>query len=307
MGRGGREGELLTARRVGVRFVKLERYAANEVAEVVCAPDDIRVLCGRGAAHRDGPTMGVLTRGMGFAFFGGQNDGGVSIYEGPVDRESLKPKNRVRGDAVSRRWQQDTLTRTRSADISYPYAGPRRPVYPSGIPRRELPPCWSPRHCRGCFGLHFLHRRPTHKSQTNARRAHLQFRRLRFWPRAYVRTYHPAGKNLVLERQKEYQVRVGFVSSIPLVCIHWICLLQHSHKPIYYRPPRSRLYLGAHRVSFRGNRRILTAMSGLYKTGFTLGVFGIAYSAYSLIKVCKLFMKMSLYPLRTFLTLQGKN
>jgi hypothetical protein len=129
--------------------VKLERYAANEIAEVVRAPDDIRVLCGRGAAHRDGPTMGVLTRGMGFAFFGGQNDGGVSIYEGSVDRESLKSKKkkkRVRGDAVSRRRQHDTLTRTRSADISYPYAdaGPRRPVYPSGIPRRELPHRWSP-------------------------------------------------------------------------------------------------------------------------------------------------------------------
>jgi len=52
-------------------------------------------------------------------------------------------------------------------------------------------------------------------------------------------------KNLVLERQKAYQ---------------------HSHKPIYYRPPRSGLYLG------------------LYKSGFALGVAGIAYSAYSLVK-----------------------
>jgi len=54
-----------------------------------------------------------------------------------------------------------------------------------------------------------------------------------------------AEKNLVLERQKAYQ---------------------HSHKPIYYRPPRSGLYLG------------------LYKSGFALGVAGIAYSAYSLVK-----------------------
>ncbi|KAH9002231.1 hypothetical protein EDB86DRAFT_2898782, partial [Lactarius hatsudake] len=45
-------------------------------------------------------------------------------------------------------------------------------------------------------------------------------------------------------------------------------LYQHSHKPIYYRPARSGLYMG------------------LYKAGFGLGVFGIAYSAYSLVKVC---------------------
>ncbi|KAF8272109.1 hypothetical protein EI94DRAFT_1719011 [Lactarius quietus] len=52
-------------------------------------------------------------------------------------------------------------------------------------------------------------------------------------------------KNLVPERQKLYQ---------------------HSHKPIYYRLPRSGLYMG------------------LYKVGFTFGVCGIAYSAYSLVK-----------------------
>jgi hypothetical protein len=31
---------------------------------------------------------------------------------------------------------------------------------------------------------------------------------------------------------------------------------------------------------------VLTGVPGLYKTGFTLGVVGIFYSAYSLIKVC---------------------
>lgn len=31
--------------------------------------------------------------------------------------------------------------------------------------------------------------------------------------------------------------------------------------------------------------KIVTSFLGLYKAGFTLGVFGIAYSAYSLVKV----------------------
>ncbi|KAI0068560.1 hypothetical protein BV25DRAFT_1817422 [Artomyces pyxidatus] len=52
-------------------------------------------------------------------------------------------------------------------------------------------------------------------------------------------------KNLVPQKQREYQ---------------------HSHKPVYYRPPRSRLYLG------------------LYNTAFGLGMVGVVYSAYSLIR-----------------------
>ncbi|KAI0254823.1 hypothetical protein BJV78DRAFT_1183144 [Lactifluus subvellereus] len=52
-------------------------------------------------------------------------------------------------------------------------------------------------------------------------------------------------KNVVPERQRVYQ---------------------QSHKPIYYRPPRSGLYMS------------------LYKSGFAVGVVGIAYSAYSLVK-----------------------
>ncbi|KAH9977665.1 hypothetical protein BGW80DRAFT_1283593 [Lactifluus volemus] len=43
-------------------------------------------------------------------------------------------------------------------------------------------------------------------------------------------------------------------------------LYQQSHKPIYYRPPRSGLYMG------------------LYMSGFALGVGAIGYSAYSLVK-----------------------
>lgn len=36
--------------------------------------------------------MGVLMRGMGLTFFWGQNDGGVSIYDGSVDRKALEEK-----------------------------------------------------------------------------------------------------------------------------------------------------------------------------------------------------------------------
>ena len=63
--------------------------------------------------------------------------------------------------------------------------------------------------------------------------------------RAYNSSSFSAEKNLVPERQKLYQVRL-IRWLLPVFYIHWVCLLQHSHKPIYYRPPRSRLYLGIH-------------------------------------------------------------
>ena len=61
--------------------------------------------------------------------------------------------------------------------------------------------------------------------------------------------------------------------------------MQNSHKPVYYRLPRSRLYLGTDALFFCSNGDVLTGVLGLYKTGFTLGVVGIFYSAYSLVKV----------------------
>ncbi|KAH9077052.1 hypothetical protein EDB83DRAFT_2347962 [Lactarius deliciosus] len=62
-------------------------------------------------------------------------------------------------------------------------------------------------------------------------------------------------------------------------------LYQHSHKPIYYRPARSGLYMGTLQFFFAAIGKIVTSLLGLYKAGFSLGVFGIAYSAYSLVKV----------------------
>jgi hypothetical protein len=72
--------------------VELESHAANKVTEVVGPPDDVRVLCGCSATDGDGPTMGVFMRGVGLTFFGGQNDGSVSIYDGSVDRKALKKR-----------------------------------------------------------------------------------------------------------------------------------------------------------------------------------------------------------------------
>jgi hypothetical protein len=76
-----------------------------------------------------------------------------------------------------------------------------------------------------------------------------------------------------------------FDLGLPVLVFTAVCPLQNSHKPVYYRPPRSRLYLGDPYVLFGSNGGVLTEALGLYKTGFTLGVFGIAYSAYSLVKV----------------------
>jgi hypothetical protein len=43
--------------------------------------------------------------------------------------------------------------------------------------------------------------------------------------------------------------------------------------------------MGTHTFFYSSDGDVLTGVSGLYKTGFTLGVVGICYSAYSLVKV----------------------
>jgi hypothetical protein len=59
-----------------------------------------------------------------------------------------------------------------------------------------------------------------------------------------------AGKNIVPVRQREYQVGFGLVGFFPCSSYSLVCPSQNSHKPIYYRPPRSRLYLGTHAILF---------------------------------------------------------
>src|SRR6266403_1537638 len=116
-------------------------------------------------------------------------------------------------------------------------------------------------------------------SRTSGVGAHSQFVPASVHEYSQHSSLYSAGKNLVLERQREYQVGltlVFFPYSYSPVC----SLLQNSHKPIYYRPPRSRLYLGTHAFFLCSSDDVLTGVSGVYKTGFTLGVVGIAYSAY---------------------------
>jgi hypothetical protein len=82
--------------------VQLKGHTADEVTKVIRAADDVRVLCRCGATHGDSPTMGVLTRRVGFAFFGGQNDGSVSINYGSVYRKALKKRDSRVREVVSR-------------------------------------------------------------------------------------------------------------------------------------------------------------------------------------------------------------
>jgi hypothetical protein len=69
--------------------VQLEGDAFDEVAQVVCAPDDFRVWCRRGAAHGDGPSVGVVGRREGLALFLGEHDRSVPVYYWPENANSL--------------------------------------------------------------------------------------------------------------------------------------------------------------------------------------------------------------------------
>jgi hypothetical protein len=82
--------------------VEFERDTTNKVSEVVGPSDDVRVLCGCSATNGDGPTMSMFMGGVGLTFFWGQNDGGVSIYDGSIDRKALERKGIMRENAVWR-------------------------------------------------------------------------------------------------------------------------------------------------------------------------------------------------------------
>lgn len=60
-------------------------------------------------------------------------------------------------------------------------------------------------------------------------------------------------------------------------------------------------------IFFAAIGKIVTSLLGLYKLGFTLGVGGIAYSAYSLVKVGRSLRCVPYTLLRTTTSRQGKN
>lgn len=108
--------------------MQLERYAADEVPKVVRAPDYLRVICRWGATHCDGPTMGMLARGVSLAFFGRQNDGCVAIYNRSVDTKALETTVRERRREMRLRMCV-TLARMRSVDMA---VGSCRPLRSDG-------------------------------------------------------------------------------------------------------------------------------------------------------------------------------
>jgi hypothetical protein len=147
-----------------------------------------------------------------------------------------------------------TLTRTRSVDIPPAPAsgrvttwrvGPDRDIgveVVSGVAVTSVGPVdAAPIAVASEFVCHcYCPRRKPLVNRKNARRTRLQFVPV-FPCDARLGIYHPVGKNLVPERQRVYQVCFLGPSGF---YVHRVCsLLQQSHRPVYYRPPRSGLYM----------------------------------------------------------------
>ena len=121
---------------------------------------------------------------------------------------------------------------------------------------------------------------PTLYTVNNARRAHLQF--VPAFVHGSAGTYHFFRKKPDPRKAEGVSGLSDSLSFFPWLFTDFVSL-QHSHQPVYYRLPRSRLYLGIYELLTSGGT--LTRVPGLYKSGFALGVVGICYSAYSLVKV----------------------
>ena len=141
-----------------------------------------------------------------------------------------------------------TLTRTRSVDMtsckSYGSIGPVKVRLGS---------------CRSAPGLsrhrvfvqcHFLHRRPTPNHINNARRAHLQYASLSFKARDLAKPISLQKRTWFLKGRRCTR-SVQFVGVLPVfIFTGSVCSLQHSHKPVNYLLPRSRLYYGTYMPFF---------------------------------------------------------
>jgi len=77
-----------TSRRVGVRFVELERDAFDKVSQVVCTTDSVRIWRARSPSDGDRPSMGMaLWREL--LLGGSQHCRCVPIYDRSMDRYAL--------------------------------------------------------------------------------------------------------------------------------------------------------------------------------------------------------------------------
>ena len=84
----GTGAEPLTSVGIWIGVVQLERHPFDEIAQVICTTDNVRVWRRRRAPHGDSPTVSVVC-GHGLALFVGQDSGGISIYYRTVYRHSL--------------------------------------------------------------------------------------------------------------------------------------------------------------------------------------------------------------------------
>ncbi len=136
--------------------------------------------------------------------------------------------------------------------------------------------------CHSLVRSHFHHRRLT-GDRNHARRTRLQFVNNLFKPGAFVLNLcRCVEKNLVPEKQRLYQVRFNlWFWNYYLPCVVHKALSQADLLP----PSSLRPLYGYTTYFFAAIGKTVTSLLGLYKAGFTLGVCGIAYSAFSLIKV----------------------
>ena len=108
-------GGTLTPVWIRIGVVQLESHPLDEVAQVICTSDDIRVRRRRSTAYGDRPAVGMVGTRERLLLLRGQDPRRVSIDNRTVYRHSLVSRNQRRNVGSSREGRR-TRTRTRSLE-----------------------------------------------------------------------------------------------------------------------------------------------------------------------------------------------
>lgn len=94
---------------IWISIMQFESNAFNKVTKIIRPTDDVWIRLGSGAAYCNSPSMCVVGRTQGLAFFRSKDSGGVTIYYWTVNTQTLEWGMRLWG---STSWRGSTYSDT---------------------------------------------------------------------------------------------------------------------------------------------------------------------------------------------------
>ena len=271
--------------------MKLEGYPLYEVAQVICAAYNLRVGCRGCTADSNCPAVGMVGRSR-LLFFVGQNRRGISIYHRPVYSKTLRTSSVGRNENDS----GETHSDADAVVVGHGGRGARsRQVAPARAvetPLRASPPRLSS-SCPSSpptLPLRPITRAPRRCFQNDQRSRQQSVPAYPVYAHVPLMLFSLCQSPTASWRSRSSS-RSAFPRTplpyLPHPCTHYMCGdIQASHAPIYYRLPRSRLYVSECPLQQCPlAARLIRSPSDGYYALFAVATASTAYGAFQLVKV----------------------